>query len=136
RAAGFIWEHEAWDLLTAHHIRPGREAGRLADLPPPPRPRGGVLLLAGGTTAAAALVEEADALAQAMGDGIAPRYGPLGLAAYRGNEDEVMRLVRSGTDDFLARGEGLGLTAASWMTALLDNGLGRYEEALAAAVEA
>jgi DNA-binding CsgD family transcriptional regulator len=84
----------------------------------------------------AAPTEEADALARAMGDGIAPRYGQLGLAAYRGHDDEVTRLVRAGTDDFLARGEGLGLTAASWMTALLNNGLGRYEEALAAAEEA
>lgn len=136
RAAGLIWEHEGWDLLTAHHIRAAREAGMLAELPLALSSRVGVHLFAAETKAAAALVEEADALARAMGDGIAPRYGSLGLAAYRGREDEVTRLVRTGTDDFLARGEGLGLTAASWMTALLNNGLGRYEEALAAAAEA
>jgi len=136
RAAGFIWEHEAWDLLTAHHIRAAREAGMLEDLPLALSTRVGVHLLAGETKAATALVEEADALARAMGDGIAPRYGSLGLAAYRGDEAEVTRLVRTGTDDFLARGEGLGLTAANWMTALLNNGLGRYEEAFTAAAEA
>jgi DNA-binding CsgD family transcriptional regulator len=136
RAAGFIWEHEGWDLLTAHHIRAAREAGMLADLPLALSTRVGVHLLAGETKAAAALVEEADALARAMGDGIAPRYGSLGLAAYRGQEDEVTRLVRAGTDDFLARGEGLGLTAASWMIALLNNGLGRYDDAFTAAADA
>jgi DNA-binding CsgD family transcriptional regulator len=136
RAAGFIWEHEAWDLLTAHHIRGAREAGSLAELPLALSTRVGVHLLAGETKAATALVDEADALARAMGDGIAPRYGSLGLAAYRGHEDKVATLVKSGTDDFLARGEGLGLTAASWMTALLNNGLGRYDDAFAAAVEA
>jgi DNA-binding CsgD family transcriptional regulator len=136
RAAGFIWEHEGWDLLTAHHIRGAREAGMLAELPLALSTRVGVHLLAGETKAATELVEEADALAQAMGDGIAPRYGSLGLAAYRGHEDEVTRLVRAGTDDFLARGEGLGLTAASWMAALLYNGLGRYDDAFTAAAEA
>jgi len=136
RAAQSIWEHEAWDLLTAHHIRAAREAGMLAELPLALDTRVGVHLLAGETKAATALVDEADALTRAMGDGIAPRYGSLGLAAYRGQEEEVTRLVRMGTADFLARGEGLGLTAANWMTALLYNGLGRYEEALAAASEA
>jgi DNA-binding CsgD family transcriptional regulator len=136
RAAQSIWEHAAWDLLTSHHIRAARAAGMLVELPLALDTRVGVHLLAGETEAAAALVEEAGALAGVMGDGIAPRYGSLALAAYRGDADEVARLVRTATDDFLARGEGLGLTAASWLTALLNNGLGRYEEALAAAAEA
>ena len=29
----------------------------------------------------------------------------------------------------MARGEGLGVTATNWVTALLYNGLGRYEDA-------
>jgi len=136
RAAGFIWEHEAWDLLTAHHIRAAREAGMLAELPLALSTRVGVLLLAGEIQAAVALVEEADNLSQATGDGIAPRYGPMAIAAYRGHEAEFTKLVRDGTHDFLVRGEGLGLTAAGWLTALLNNGLGHYEEALAAATEA
>jgi len=136
RAAQSIWEHEAWDLLTSHHIRAAREAGMLVELPLALDTRVGVHLLAGETKAAVALVEEAAALAGVMGDGAAPRYGPLALAAYRGDADEVAKLVRTGTDDFLARGEGLALTAASWMTALLNNGLGRYEDAYAAAAEA
>ncbi len=136
RAAGLIWEHEAWDLLTAHHIRGAREAGMLAELPLALSSRVGVHLFAGETKEAASLVDESDALARAMGDGIAPRYGSLGLLAYRGHEDEFTSLVRAATDDFLARGEGLGLTAANWLTALLNNGLGRYDEAFAAAAEA
>jgi DNA-binding CsgD family transcriptional regulator len=135
RAAQSIWEHEAWDLLTAHHIRAAREAGMLADLPLALDTCVGVHLLAGETEAATSLVEEADALARAMGAGIAPRYGSMALAAYRGQEVELARLVGTSTADFRARGEGLGLTAANWMTALLFNGLGHYEEALAAAEE-
>ena len=36
----------------------------------------------------------------------------------------------------MARGEGLGVTATNWVTALLYNGLGRYEDAFIAAAEA
>jgi len=136
RAAGFIWEFEGWDKLTAHHIRAAREAGLLAELPLALTTRVGVHLLAGETKAAAGLVEEADVLARATGDGIAPRYGALALAAHRGREEEVTRLVRTATDDFLARGEGLGIAATNWAIAVLNNGLGRYDDAFAAAAEA
>jgi DNA-binding CsgD family transcriptional regulator len=45
-------------------------------------------------------------------------------------------LVRTSTQDFIARGEGMGLTVAQWVTAALYNGLARYEEAFAAATQA
>ena len=136
RAAGFIWDYKGWDLLTAHHIRAAREAGLLAELPLALNTRVGVHLFAGETKAAAALIEEADALARATGNGIAPLYGALGLAAHRGHEAELARLVRAGNEDFLARGEGLGVTAMNWVVAVLNNGLGRYDDSFTAAVEA
>ena len=136
RSAGFIWDYDGWDVLTAHHLRAAREAGLLAELPLALNTRAGVHLWAGDTKAAAALVDEADALARATGDGIAPPYAALGLAAHRGHQDETTRLVRTATDDFVARGEGLGLAATNWVTALLYDGLGRYEEAFTAAAEA
>ena len=108
----------------------------LSELPLALNTRAGVHLLAGETEAAAALIDEADALARATGDGIGPLYGALALAAHRGREDELKRLVRAGTEDFLARGEGLGVTAMNWLTALLSNSIGRYEDAFKAAVEA
>ncbi len=108
----------------------------LAELPLALNTRVGVHLQAGETKAAVALIEEADALARATGDGIAPLYGALGLAAHRGDEAELARLVRAGNEDFLARGEGLGVTAMNWVTAVLNNGLGRYDDAFTAAVEA
>jgi DNA-binding CsgD family transcriptional regulator len=108
----------------------------LAELPLALNTRVGVYLQAGDLKASTALVDEAYALARATGDGIAPRYAALALAAHRGREDETMRLVRTATDDFVARGEGLGLAATNWVTAVLYLGLGRYEEALTAAAEA
>jgi len=136
RAAGFIWDDEGWDRLTDHHIRAAREAGLLAELVLALTTRVGVHLTAGDTRAAAVLIEEADALARVTGGGVAPRYGELALAAYRGREDELLRLARVAMGDFVARGEGLGVTATNWVTALLYSGLGRYEEAFIAAEEA
>jgi DNA-binding CsgD family transcriptional regulator len=136
RAAGFIWDYEGWDRLTDHHIRAARAAGLLAELVLALTTRVGVQLMAGDTRAAAGLIEEADALARATGGGVAPRYGELALIAHRGREDELLRLARIATEDFVARGEGLGVTATCWVTALMYNSLGRYEDAFIAAVEA
>ena len=67
---------------------------------------------------------------------IVPPYGALALAAFRGREDELARLLQRGTDDFVARGEGLGLTVSHWVKAVLYNALARYDEAFAAAEQA
>jgi hypothetical protein len=45
-------------------------------------------------------------------------------------------LVRTSTQDFIARGEGMGLTVSQRVTAALYNGLARYEDAFAAAAQA
>jgi DNA-binding CsgD family transcriptional regulator len=55
------------------------------------------------------------------------------LAAFRGREAEVARLTQSAIAQATARGQGISATVAHWVTAVLYNGLGRYEEALAAA---
>jgi DNA-binding CsgD family transcriptional regulator len=55
------------------------------------------------------------------------------LAAWRGNESKAMELFEAGRREATARGEGVGLTILDWATALLYNGHGRYDEALAAA---
>src|SRR6266540_3002937 len=55
---------------------------------------------------------------------------------FRGREGEVTQLVRTSTQDFIARGEGMGLTVSQWVTAALYNGLARYEDAFAAAAQA
>ena len=63
-------------------------------------------------------------------------YAALTLAAFRGHEDDAMRLIQTTASDFTSRGEGMGLTQSQWTTALLYNGLARYEEAFAAADQA
>jgi hypothetical protein len=136
RAAGFIWDYEGWDSLTTKQIRAARKVGALAHLPLAFSTRVGVHLFAGETQAAAALVEQASALAEAADGRIVPPYGALALAAFRGREDEVKRLVQTSTKDFIAHGEGMGLTLSQWVTAALYNGLARYDDAFAAAEQA
>jgi DNA-binding CsgD family transcriptional regulator/tetratricopeptide (TPR) repeat protein len=136
RAAGFIWDYESWDALTMRQIRAARQVGALAHLPLAFSTRVGVHIFAGDTRAAASLVAQSDALAEATYGRIVPPYGALALAAFRGREEEVTRLVGTATRDFIARGEGMGLTISQWVTAALYNGLGRYEEAFTAAAQA
>ena len=89
-------------------------------------------LLAGEAALAAAMAEEMEAIAQATGNPVGP-YGPLLLAAWQGHEAETFQLIAATTGEMAARGEGRWLTAAAWATAVLNNGLGRYDEALTAA---
>jgi ATP/maltotriose-dependent transcriptional regulator MalT len=55
------------------------------------------------------------------------------MAAYAGNEEEAEALIEASAPDVDRRGEGLWLIVTEWTSALLYNGLGRYDEALAAA---
>ena len=89
-------------------------------------------VFAGELAAAASLIEEAEAATQAMGSRLAP-YGALQLAALRGQEAETSELITFTIGEVVPRGEGYGLTIAEWASAVLYNGLGRYDEALAAA---
>jgi len=132
RAAGYIWDYEGWDSFTMRQVRAARETGALAELPFALSTRVGVSLFGGDVDAAASLVAEANALEEAIDDRIVPPYGALTVAAFRGREDELEGSLATTTEDFERRGEGMGLTLAWWATALLRNGLGRYEEAFAA----
>jgi len=87
---------------------------------------------AGEFTAASELVEEADALTEATGN--APlRYAAMLLAVWRGREAEASKLLEAYPRDAIARGEGRAISGAAYLAAVLHNGLGRYQAALAGA---
>jgi DNA-binding CsgD family transcriptional regulator len=90
-------------------------------------------LFAGELTTAATLVDEIRAAIEATGSTLAP-YGAIGLAALRGREAEAIALIDETRSDVTLRGEGRGLSVLDWAEAVLYNGLGRYEEARAAAL--
>jgi DNA-binding CsgD family transcriptional regulator/tetratricopeptide (TPR) repeat protein len=135
RGAWALWDDDAWRDLVSQHVRLVREAGALSQLPLALNSRVFVHLAAGELAEARSLAGEAQAATEITGSNFAP-YGALGVAAWQGREVDVERLVEDIMDVAVSRGEGIGLTVTQWARAVLFNGLGRYELALAAAVQA
>jgi DNA-binding CsgD family transcriptional regulator len=133
--AADLWDDESWYILSTRHVKIARDAGALSELSLALNSRIVVHLFAGELTAAASLVEEARAVTEATGTGLAP-YGALHLAAWQGREGEAGELFEATMSDTVPRGEGIGVTVTQWARALLSNGLGRYNEALLAARQA
>ena len=127
-----LWDDESWAALTARLIGLARQAGALTVLPVALLSGVATQLLAGEVAAAASMAAEAQAVAQATDNPTGP-YGPLLLAAWQGREADTAQLITATTAEMVARGEGQWLTAAAWAAAVLNNGLGRYDQALAAA---
>jgi DNA-binding CsgD family transcriptional regulator len=131
-AAEILWDDESWDLLSMGHVRRAREDGALGVLPVALSQRAALHILEGDFAAATSLIEEAETISKATGSQrlLAVR---VALAAFRGRESQASELAEVSAKDAAGRGEGAGLTFLQWATAVLYNGLGRYEEALAAA---
>jgi DNA-binding CsgD family transcriptional regulator len=135
-AAGLrTWDHEFMDVLSARHVRLARSTGALSELPLALTSRAYFHLFAGELGPAAALAHEFGAVREATGIALAP-YVALGVAAFRGDEATARTLIDATIADVTRRGEGVGITIAQWSNAVLNNGLGRYDEALAAARDA
>ena len=62
-----------------------------------------------------------------------PPYGLMSLAAWRGDAG-ADALFAKAIPELKARGEGLAVSVANFLRAILNNGLARYEEALGAAL--
>ena len=127
-----LWDDERWDTLSERHVRLARETGALADLQLALSQRISMHLFAGELSTAASLVEELQATTEAIGSTLAP-YGRVGLLALRGREAEAASLIDGSRAEVTRRGEGIGISVLEWAEAVLYNGLGRYEEARAAA---
>jgi DNA-binding CsgD family transcriptional regulator len=136
RVAAFLWDDETWDVLSARFVQLARDAGALSGLPLALATRSAVHLFAGEFALASSLLEEAAAVNEVTGASLAPYVG-LAHVAFHGREAEAAQLIEATTREVVRRGEGHGgLTFVHWVTAVLHNGLGRYEEALAAAQQA
>jgi DNA-binding CsgD family transcriptional regulator/tetratricopeptide (TPR) repeat protein len=134
-AAVEIWDFESWEAVISRQMELARDAGALAPLSIALNGEGIVVAWCGDLATAARVTLEADAVTQATGTRIAP-YGAMLLAALRGREAEARALIEAAIQDATAGGEGLAVQFAHWVTAVLGNGLGRYEDALAAAQQA
>lgn len=127
-----LWDDETWHEVTVRAVRSARETGELAVLPVALVYRAAVYLHAGEFGAAAGLNEEANAIAGTTGNAFLG-YISMMLAAWRGEETRAPEVIKGVVEDATARGEGRALGLAWHATAVLHNGLGAYEAALASA---
>jgi DNA-binding CsgD family transcriptional regulator len=130
-----VWDDRAWAELATRAVEVTRDAGAVTALPVALSSKACSDLHAGDVSDAEALTEEGRAISEAMGSAVIT-YTDLVLAAWHGEEAPALDLIEAGIKDAIARGEGRCIGAAEFATALLYNGLGRYETALAAAQRA
>lgn len=131
--AGDLWDDVKWHDLATQAVRLCRESGALTVLPLALGYRAVVHLHAGEFAAASALIEEGDAITEATGS--APvQYPSLLLDIWRGvNPDALLDTVSIEVEGVTARGEARAIGGGGYVTAVLNNALGRYEAALASA---
>ncbi|HKG65646.1 MAG TPA: LuxR C-terminal-related transcriptional regulator, partial [Solirubrobacteraceae bacterium] len=121
-----LWDDDAFHALSSRAVRLARDTGALALLPVALVYRSGAQVFAGELDAASVLIQEADEIAVATGNA-GFRFAGVLVAAWRGVEAEAMQLINAG----LGNGaEGTVPALAGYATAILNNGLGRYDAAL------
>jgi DNA-binding CsgD family transcriptional regulator len=132
RIASELWEDGIWDEIAERHVAIARRTGALASLPMALVYRSGTHVHAGEFATADALIAEADALASTVG-GAPLMYSVILLAAWRGERERMAELMELAIPNATGRGEGRALSWGEYANAVLFNGVGEYEAALAAA---
>jgi DNA-binding CsgD family transcriptional regulator len=134
-AASALWDDDAWRAMLVRQVRVARDAGALERLPILLAALGTAAAWSGDFAAAEALVAEVDAVGEATRSRAAP-FTAMMLAALRGHQAQAASLIEATIAEATAGGQGIAVAYANWAAAIAANGLGRYEEALAAATAA
>jgi DNA-binding CsgD family transcriptional regulator len=129
--AVMLWDDETLYLMASRAVRRSREAGALATLPAALNAMAVVMAYAGEFSRAAEMIAEEDAIVRATGAPQRPNARFV-LAAWRGRQPEALRIYEAALGDATRRGEGATLGSSQITLAYLHNGLGNYDDALAA----
>jgi DNA-binding CsgD family transcriptional regulator len=135
RAANLVWDYDRCLEIATSAVELARDSGALEVLAVADNACGQAAAFGGDFASAALLIAEVDAVKEVTETRIAP-HAALALAGIRGREAEASELIDGIVTRATAGGQGTALQYARWANSVLMNGLGRYEEALAAAVEA
>jgi len=135
RAASLIWDYDRCLEIGARAVQLARDSGALEALAVADNACGQAAASGGDFASAALLISEVEAVKEATGTRIPP-HAAIALAGIRGQEAEASELIDGIVTKAAAGGQGTALQYAKWARSVLMNGLGRYEEGLAAAVEA
>ncbi|MGH3224579.1 MAG: helix-turn-helix transcriptional regulator, partial [Streptosporangiaceae bacterium] len=130
-----LWDEDGYRAILTRHIQLVRNAGALDRLPIDLASAGVIAAWSGDFGATAALVAEAKTVCEATGAPGMP-FAALLLAALRGNQAEAVLLIDATIAAAEAEAQGIAVTYAHWAAAVLNNGLGRYDEAREAARQA
>jgi DNA-binding CsgD family transcriptional regulator len=132
RLAQDIWDEELWFALATLGVRVARDTGALMLLPNALNHLAAFNVHSGAFAAAEVLADEVGLIAQATG------LPPLGYSRYkleatRGDRAVVHTLIDAALNGATIRGEGQAVAMHWAFQALMLNGHGQYEKALAAA---
>lgn len=125
RTAMNLWDDESFIRISGRLLVSARRTGAVMDLPGALGMAATAALLTGDLTTAASLIDRTESMISMIGT-VPAQHGRLALAAWQGRTDPEA----GPADD---RAVSLGVHA--YTAALLNNGLGRYEEALTAALQ-
>jgi tetratricopeptide (TPR) repeat protein len=130
-----LWDPESWDALAVRQVQVARNTGALVHLQFALDFQARTHLRLGELAAAVPLIEEGLLIAEATGNPPVC-YAAMILAAWRGRETQAIELIEATKREATAGGLGRLVDLAGYTSALLYNGLGRYDSALGAARQA
>jgi DNA-binding CsgD family transcriptional regulator len=130
-ASSATWDDDAITLYE-RQARLVRDAGALGELPIHLHSLALERAWLGDLSGAGRLIAESDSISASTGIEVPP-FALLRILALRGRESEATPLIEAVIQQGTARGAGIAVMVAHWAAAVLYNGLGRYEEAAAAA---
>jgi DNA-binding CsgD family transcriptional regulator len=131
RVALDLWDQEAWTGIAQSQVDLLRRGGVLTLLPVALAHRAGVSVHCGRFAEADGFIEEGQAISAAIGTP-PPDYIEPVLAAFRGQRELTMNLVRASIASGMARGEGRVIPLVGYAAAVLHNTFGEYRDALEA----
>ena len=131
-ASTLVWDFEGMLAISERQVQLVRDAGALAQLPIHLSALGIARAWIGDFAGADSVIAESDSVAAATGSRLAP-FAWLRLRSLQGREAEASALIAAAEERAAAEGQGQAANQAHWATAVLYNGLARYEEAVSAA---
>jgi DNA-binding CsgD family transcriptional regulator/tetratricopeptide (TPR) repeat protein len=135
RAANLVWDYDGCLEINARAAGLARESGALEVLAMVDNACGQAAAIGGDFESAEEFTDELEAVKEATKNNIPP-LAALALAGVQGREPDASRSLTGVITEGSATGQGTAVQYAQWAKSVLMNGLGRYEEALAAAREA
>ena len=127
-----LWDHDGCRAILGRQIQFTRGAGALDHLPIYLESAATIVGLSGDFGEAASLLAEAEAVCEVTGSRVPPLTA-VHLAGLRGRPAEAFPLIDATITAALASGQAAIVAWVRWATAVLCNGLGRYDEAREAA---